>query len=181
MMRKLLSAASAFLLACGLMPTAALAEGQTDGSASVQLEPGTYVEHEAIAYVIDGSDNGIAPFALDDSSGSSLVPNAQTLMSVGSEAAVEAAGDDVQTRAAEPAALARSASHEAAESEGRLVLVRDESKSVEELIAELEADERVVFAEPNYLLETPDTDTEAGGKQMTPLQAQAAQPIQPKI
>ena len=162
MIRKLLAAASAFLLACGVMPTAALAEGQTDGSASVQLEPGTYVEHEAVAYVIAGSDNGIAPFALDDSSGSSLVSNARTLMSVGSDAAAEAAGDDVQARAAEPAALARSASHEAAESEGRLVLVRDESKSVEELIAELEADERVVFAEPNYLLETPETDTEAG-------------------
>ncbi|MDM8246346.1 hypothetical protein QUW40_07005 [Collinsella tanakaei] len=33
---------------------------------------------------------------------------------------------------------------------GTLVLVRDESRTTEELIAALEADPRVAFAEPNY-------------------------------
>ena len=164
MVRKLVATVSAFLLACGLMPTVALAEEATDGSASVQLEPGTYVEHEAIAYVTDGADSGIAPFSLGGSAGSDLISNAQTLMDVGSELAAEKTGDGALASEAEPAALARSASSATSESEGRLVLVRDESKSVEELIAELEADERVVFAEPNYLLETPETDTEAYGE-----------------
>lgn len=161
---RLVATVSAFLLAWGLLPTAALAEESADSPASIQLEPGTYVEHEAIAYVLDAADDGIAPFALDYSTGNDLVSNAQTLMDVGSDAAVEAIGEDAQERTVEPASLARSASSETSGCAGRLVLVRDESKSVEELIAELEADERVVFAEPNYLLERPETDEAVQGE-----------------
>ena len=43
---------------------------------------------------------------------------------------------------------------------GRLVLVRDESKTTEELIAELEADGRVLFAEPNGYVESFDEESE---------------------
>ena len=57
------------LLACSLVPipagTAAADEtaGSADGSADAALAPGTYVEHEAIAYVIDG---GAQAFSLND-------------------------------------------------------------------------------------------------------------------
>ena len=62
-----------------------------------------------------------------------------------------------------PRAFARSlsANGEAEAAAGRLVLVRDEAKTTEQLIAELEADPRVVFAEPNAVVETGDADKEA--------------------
>lgn len=133
------------LLACSLAPAvpAAWAEdaAEEDG-AQLALEPGSYVEHEAIAYV---SDSG----ASARSAGRSLLESAQTLMEVDAEAAVEALEGEV-----EPAAAARSLSADVADAVGRLVLVRDESKTTEELIAELQSDARVVFAEPNGLVET---------------------------
>ena len=158
LLKRIAACAFSAVLACGLVPAAALAQPVDGGSAQLQLEPGTYVEHEAIAYVLDASGNGIEPFFLDGSSGSDVLAGAQTLMQVDDEVASDVLGDDATTAAAEPAAAsARSASNGADEPEGRLVLVRDESKSTEELIATLEADDRVVLAEPNYLLEQPET------------------------
>lgn len=149
-----------FVLACGLVPVTASAQPADEGSPQLQLEPGTYVEHEAIAYVLDDSGSGIAPFSLSDSSGSDVLAGAQTLMQVDDEVAAGVLDDDAA--AAQPAAAsARSASNGVDEPEGRLVLVRDESKSTEELIAALEADDRVVLAEPNYLLEQPETTESA--------------------
>lgn len=156
LLKRIAAVSFSFVLACGLVPVTASAQPADEGSPQLQLEPGTYVEHEAIAYVLDDSGSGIAPFSLSDSSGSDVLAGAQTLMQVDDEVAAGVL-DDGAVAAAEPvAAAARSASNGAGEPEGRLVLVRDESKSTEELIAALEADSRVALAEPNYLLEQPE-------------------------
>lgn len=170
MTRKLVAVLSGFVLACGLMPITALAEEPTEGSASVQLEPGTYVEHEAIAYVVDSANNGIMPFSL----GGDLLSDAEELMPISAEAASEALGDNAASAAdaSTPAtASARAASSSAQPSNGRLVLVRDDSMTTEELIAALEDDPRVAFAEPNAYVEGSDVDTldaqEESGDQST--------------
>ena len=153
MARKLIASLSAFVLACGLMPITALAEEPVDGTASVQLEPGTYIEHEAIAYVVDAVDNGIMPF----SRSADLLSGAEELMDVDVDVARSAIERSVEEDVAKavPAARARTLSldDQEASTEGKLVLVRDESLSTEDLIAQLEEDSRVVFAEPNYTCE----------------------------
>ena len=144
---KLERAALAALLACSLAPAvpAAWADEGAHDATQPALEPGTYVEHEAIAYV---SDDGVRV----RSAGASALDGAQVLMEVDAAAAVEALGDE-----AAPATAARSRSADGADAAaGQLVLVRDESKTTEELIAELEADPRVAFAEPNYYVESAD-------------------------
>lgn len=153
----------AVVLAVGLLPLPAMAE-EAAAQPEIRLEPGTYVEHEAIAYVVDGGARARA-FSL----GSDLIDNAQTLMEVDADAAEEALGDEVGAGGeASPAARARMLSLDDASDApaGRLVLVRDESKTTEELIAALQADDRVVFAEPNGYVESfdaePDEDMEDG-------------------
>lgn len=145
------------LLACSLVPipagTAAADEtaGSADGSADAALAPGTYVEHEAIAYVIDG---GAQAFSLNDD----LLGSAENLMSIDAGTAVEALKDDAGAVEAAAAVRSRSSSNGDEASAGRLVLVRDESKTAEQLIGELESDARVAFAEPNAIVETVDAD-----------------------
>ena len=164
--RKWLSGVLAATLACSLTPLpagfafadeadgAAAAGGAPSAAEPLQLEPGTYVEHEAVAYVMDG---GARAFSSDDG----VLDGAQELMDIVAGAAAEALGGDAD--ASEAAAFARSlsADGEAEVAAGRLVLVRDEAKTTEQLIAELEADPRVVFAEPNAVVETIDADEEA--------------------
>ena len=157
------------LLACSLVPVpagaawadepaAADSAGAAGEAAASQpaLEPGTYVEHEAIAYVMDG---GVQPF----SAGDDLLGGAQSLMSIDAGAAAEAFDEAADAKEPQAAAQARSlaASDGGEATAGRLVLVRDESKTTEQLIAELESDPRVVFAEPNAVVETGDADAEA--------------------
>ena len=157
------------LLACSLVPVpagaawadepaAADSAGATGEAAASQpaLEPGTYVEHEVIAYVMDG---GVQPF----SAGDDLLGGAQSLMSIDAGAAAEAFDEAADAKEPQAAAQARSlaASDGGEATAGRLVLVRDESKTTEQLIAELESDPRVVFAEPNAVVETGDADAEA--------------------
>lgn len=153
------------ILAVGLLPLPAVA-AESSG-AKTQLESGTYVEHEAIAYVVDDGTKARA-FSL----GGDLLDTAETLVTVDAEAAAEALGDDAEAQSdeavaqsdAEPATYARAFSlgGDSAEPAGRLVLVRDESKTTEELIAELEADECVLFVEPNYYVEPFDDEAEDG-------------------
>lgn len=162
MARKLIASLSAFVLACSLMPITALAEEPADSAGAVQLEPGTYVEHEAIAYVVDAADNGIMPF----SRSVDLLSGAEELMDVDvdvARSAIERSVEEDESEAA-PAARARTLSldDQEASAEGKLVLVRDESLSTEDLIARLEEDSRVVFAEPNYTCE-PSTQTADDG------------------
>lgn len=147
----------AVVLAVGLLPLPAMAE-EAAVQPEIRLEPGTYVEHEAIAYVVDGGARARA-FSL----GGDLIDNVQTLMEVDADAAEEALGDEVGAGGeASPAARARMLSLDDASDApaGRLVLVRDESKTTEELIAELEADGRVLFAEPNGYVESFDEESE---------------------
>ena len=124
-----------------------------DGGGAVeplQLEPGAYVEHEAIAYVMDGGTPATRPFE-ENSRGSDVLANAETLMDVDGSAAEEALG--AEALAVAPASAANGPD-DSAYPAGRLVLVRDEGKTAAELIAELEADPRVAFAEPNALVRT---------------------------
>lgn len=152
----------AFVLAVGLLPLPAFADEPTAERAP-QLEPGTYVEHEAIAYVLDDGARA-RTFSL----GGDLIDGAQTLMEVDADAAEEALGDEVGAGETASAGRARMLSLDSASGEtaGCLVLVRDESKTTEELIAALQADDRVVFAEPNGYVESfdaePDEDMEDG-------------------
>lgn len=147
----------AVVLAVGLLPLPAMAE-EAAAQPEIRLEPGTYVEHEAIAYVVDDGARARA-FSL----GGDLIDNAQTLMEVDADAAEEALGDEVGAGGeTSPAARARMLSLDDASDApaGRLVLVRDESKTTEELIAALQADERVVFAEPNCYVGQVDAETD---------------------
>lgn len=163
MVKRVSAFAFSIILAVGLLPLPAFAVEPAE-DAAVQLEPGTYVEHEAIAYVVDDGAQARA-FSL----GGDLLDDAETLMAVDAETAAEALGDDTVADGdaqagdeAESAAFARSLSlgDDADEPAGRLVLVRDESKTTEELIAELQADERVLFAEPNGYVEPFDDEAE---------------------
>ena len=146
----------AVVLAVGLLPLPAMAE-EAAAQPEIRLEPGTYVEHEAIAYVVDGGARA-RTFSL----GGDLIDNAQTLMEVDADAAEEALGDEVGAGETAPAARARMLSLDDASDApaGRLVLVHDDSKTTEELIAALQADERVVFAEPNCYVGQVDAETD---------------------
>lgn len=151
MIRRCVAMFTAFAVAFTSVPLPAAAEEPVEAAssafASVDLEPGTYVEHEAIAYVVGDAGSGAGLFSF----GGDVLSGAEDLMDVDADTAAEALSDD-----GEDAASARAASAD----EGRLVLVRDESKTTEELIAALEADERVVFAEPNLTVEVPEEDAE---------------------
>lgn len=153
MIRRCVAMLTAFAVAFTSVPLSAAAEEPVEAapsasaSASVDLEPGTYVEHEAIAYVVGDAGSGAGLFSF----GGDVLSGAEDLMDVDADTAAEALSDD-----GEDAVSARAASAD----EGRLVLVRDESKTTEELIAALEADERVVFAEPNLTVEVPEEDAE---------------------
>lgn len=151
MIRRCVAMFTAFAVAFTSVPLPAAAEepveATSSASASVDLESGTYVEHEAIAYVVGDAGSGAGLFSF----GGDVLSGAEDLMDVDADTAAEALSDD-----GEDAVSARAASAD----EGRLVLVRDESKTTEELIAALEADERVVFAEPNLTVEVPEEDAE---------------------
>lgn len=151
MIRRCVAMLTAFAVAFTSVPLPAAAEEPVEAAssafASVDLEPGTYVEHEAIAYVVGDAGSGAGLFSF----GGDVLSGAEDLMDVDADTAAEALSDD-----GEDAVSARAASAD----EGRLVLVRDESKTTEELIAALEADERVVFAEPNLTVEVPEEDAE---------------------
>ncbi len=153
-MKRFGRAALGALLACSLVPisTGAAAADEAADSPNASFAPGTYVEHEAIAYVID---NGVRTFSL----GNDPLDNAEGLMDIDADAATEALGDDLGGDGAR-AARSRSADNARQTAAGRLVLVRDEGKTTEQLIAELESDERVAFAEPNAIVKSDDVDVE---------------------
>lgn len=154
-MKRLGKVALGVLLACSLMPVptrTALAEkpaDRPDSESDAALALGAHVEHEAIAYVVDG---GMQTFSL----GSDPLESAVSLMSIDADAAAEAFERHAETSEAVTAARSISSRNAAETVAGRLVLVRDESKTAEQLIAELKSDPRVVFAEPNAIMKTDD-------------------------
>lgn len=160
MIKKIVSLCLAMVLAMGLTPLPAAAHESADGaSQTLQLEPGTYVEHEAIAYV---ADDAARVFSL----GGDILDSAETLMAVDANAASEALGDDdAAVFSTEARTLSSDDSSEVPA--GRLMLVRDESRTTEELIAALEEDARVVFAEPNYLIDECDESADPADSTMS--------------
>lgn len=163
MLRRFVAILSAVILACGLVPSSALASESAEEGSSVQLEPGTYVEHEALAYVVaDGSSDGIAAFW----QGGSVLDDAKTLMEVDAQTVKDAVDESDGAQSGESAAVSsRSLSTLSESDEGRLVLVRDESKTTEQLIEELMADGNVVFAEPNYTVDAMDDGQDGAADQ----------------
>ena len=164
-LRRFVAILSAVILACGLVPSSALASESAEEGSSVQLEPGTYVEHEALAYVVaDGSSDGIAAFW----QGGSVLDDAKTLMEVDAQTVKDAVDESDGAQSGESAAVSsRSLSTLSESDEGRLVLVRDESKTTEQLIEELMADGNVVFAEPNYTVDAMDDGQDGAADQAT--------------
>lgn len=163
--RRLGRLALAAALACSLCPVPALADdGDAGGSGAggAALQPGTYVEHEAVALVANagGADAGAGIRAL---SGSAL-DSAEPIVGVSAEAVAETIGEEEAAEALASAGNAAAAARTLAEDGGEegdaatVVVVRDESKSTAELIAELEADSRVIVAEPNWLVSADDGD-----------------------
>ena len=141
------------LLLSALNPLAALAN--ESNSTFPSFPEGTYVEHEAIAFVIDASaSGGLAPQS------GSIIDNATPLMALSSQTTQEVAGsiiEDTQSLDGHMTPLSSSAPGSAS---GTLYLVRDESKTTPQLIQELEEDSRVIYAEPNWLVETDSLDRE---------------------
>ena len=148
---KFLLCALSLALALSLTPAVALADEDSPAPAPIEA---AHVEHEAVVcYHPDApARNGrTAPFGAD------LLSNAQTLAQVPKEAVEEAVGGDLPSNgeSASAGAAAIGLLSNNGLSEGFVIAcVRDESKTTEQLIAELSQDERVVFAEPNYLAET---------------------------
>lgn len=164
---------AACALAFGLAPVPAMADETTAAAeteaSDLRLAEGTYVEHEALALVANDVAVSLARSGADDA-----LSNAEDLMGVSAEAVEEALDDSAGTAAeARSGVSALSASSDsddgteaaaeadAAASDARIVLVRDESKTTEELIAELEVDPRVILAEPNYAIDYSTSDEEA--------------------
>lgn len=148
---KFLLCALSLALALSLTPVVALADEDSPAPAPIEA---AHVEHEAVVcYYPDApARNGrIAPFGAD------LLSSAQTLAQVPKEAVEEAVGGDLPSSgesASAGAAAIGLLSNDGLSGGYVIACVRDESKTTEQLIAELSQDERVVFAEPNYLAET---------------------------
>ena len=165
--------ALAVVLACSLAPVSSGAAWADEPSSitasdaaasSAALATGTYAEHEAIVLV-----SNVDALAAR-SRGMDVLSSAEPLMTVSTAAAVrtlDAAGEEPSAAfsaaySAIPQAAsaddADAAASDTATNDAQLVLVRDETRTTEQLIADLESDPRVVFAEPNYTVEQPASD-----------------------
>lgn len=129
---------------------------QADDSAAqadlgrVSLPAGTYAEHEAIACVKVEGSSGLGALSVENG----ILSSAEPLMDL-SEEALRGIGDSEEgIDAAQPGqALQQGLAAQGAAASAAIVVVRDESKTTEQIIAELEADDRVLIAEPNWLFE----------------------------
>ena len=169
-LQKVAAIACSIVLTCGVLPVAAHAQPKQLEGDQGSLTPGTYVEHEALAYVKDdaGSDgqngqSGVQAFSLSEET--DLLDSAETLMTVGGQA--EELVFDSAAPASNDAMAARSVGAASDAAGGRIVCVRNESLSTEELIAQLEEDPRVVVAEPNYLIEQADEEADRSPAALT--------------
>lgn len=140
-MKKFLTVLLSALLVAASLPLSAFAQTEAEEKPAIT---GDYVQGEVIVCLETGSANQRSRSALPE-----LLAGAETLMSLS-----DSAGD------ADNAQL-RSRSAASADTQV-LALVKDESRSTEALIAELESYPQVVFAEPNYIttnFETTATET----------------------
>lgn len=140
-MKKFLTVLLSALLVAASLPLSAFAQTEAEEKPAIT---GDYVQGEVIVCLETGSANQRSRSALPE-----LLAGAETLMTLS-----DSAGD------ADNAQL-RSRSAASADTQV-LALVKDESRSTEALIAELESYPQVVFAEPNYIttnFETTATET----------------------
>lgn len=128
-MKKKLAALLCCLLVFTSVPMTALAESSGGSEAYVS---GDYIEGEAIV-CLDAPANSL----FRRSAVPELLAGAEVLMEVNAEEADNAAAQTFGLRSAAPQPQV-------------LALVKDESRTTAELIAELESYDQVVFAEPNY-------------------------------
>lgn len=129
-MKKLLTVLLSALLVAASLPLSAFAQ---TASEEPPVITGDYVPGEAIVCMDSGSAALRGRSALPE-----LLSGAETLMTLSE------GGENADS------SLLRSRSAASADTQV-LALVRDESRSTEDLIAELEAYPQVVFAEPNYI------------------------------
>lgn len=140
-MKKILTVLLSALLVAASLPLAAFAQ---TASEETPVITGDYVQGEVIVCLETGSANQRSRSALPE-----LLAGAETLMSL-SDSAENTNSSLLRSRSA------------VSEDTQVLALVKDESRSTEALIAELESYPQVVFAEPNYIttnFETTATET----------------------
>jgi LPXTG-motif cell wall-anchored protein len=153
----LLVVALAGLLVPVMSARQASAASADTGSTTFGYESGTYAEGEAIALVVSSVGGEGLSTQADD-----LLSSATTLMDVSDDAVTSEC--DTGNLTTQEQAVVQSATADATQ---RLVLVRDASKTTEQLIDELQADSRVVFAEPNLYVSSDDEDTSQTTSQLT--------------
>lgn len=141
-MKKFLTVLLSALLVAASLPLAAFAQTASEETPVIK---GDYVQGEVIVCLDSGSTAPRSRSALPE-----LLAGAEPLMTL-SDSAGDA--DNTQLRSRQAAS---------ADTPQLLALVKDESRSTEALIAELESYPQVVFAEPNYIttnFETTATET----------------------
>lgn len=140
-MKKFLTVLLSALLVAASLPLSAFAQTEAEEKPAIT---GDYVQGEVIVCLETGSANQRSRSALPE-----LLAGAETLMSL-SDSAENTNSSLLRSRSA------------VSEDTQVLALVKDESRSTEALIAELESYPQVVFAEPNYIttnFETTATET----------------------
>lgn len=129
-MKKFLTVLMSALLVAASLPLSAFAQTEAEEKPAIT---GDYVQGEVIVCLETGSANQRSRSALPE-----LLAGAETLMSL-SDSAENTNSSLLRSRSA------------VSEDTQVLALVKDESRSTEALIAELESYPQVVFAEPNYI------------------------------
>ncbi|MBQ9006368.1 MAG: S8 family serine peptidase [Atopobiaceae bacterium] len=114
---------------------------EVDAQVSEMLAKGDYVEGEAVVCCLSGDGRGLTAQA------DSPLAGAERLSEVTARQYAEATGEVIPA-AGEPGALTAHAEDEPVQ----ILLVRSDTLGTEELLCELLADERVLCAEPNYLM-----------------------------
>lgn len=140
-MKKFLTVLLSALLVAASLPLSAFAQTEAEEKPAIT---GDYVQGEVIVCLETGSANQRSRSALPE-----LLAGAETLMSL-SDSTENTNSSLLRSRSA------------VSEDTQVLALVKDESRSTEALIAELESYPQVVFAEPNYIttnFETTATET----------------------
>ena len=128
------------------------------------LKAGDYEEGSVVVCIDDqaGSENtSRGSFSLNSGDSKDLLAQAEEIMTVDRTAALKEVADDAADRGAgakDPAAISLES---AADEESTISVVRSSDMSTKEMLEILAEDDRVLFAEPNYITEI---DTEADEK-----------------
>ena len=142
--RKAVAGVSAVSLSAGLILQPVLQESlmtkvhaAEEKAQDFQLEEGTYVEGEVLAYVVDEDTKTY------QAKGGDLLSNSEELMEVESGMTDPNESDSQNQKPVK----------------GSIELIKSDSKSTRELLKELENDPRVLYAEPNYIVTASEDDS----------------------